>query len=414
LTLAVRSPCSDIDAGLQEVLRDVLRMQMGRGLDHDSELMGRARERAEGRFRRAGERRREAEEELEALKAGAGLRAAGSPEGTEAEAGKALLDADFSGKARRLEQEIEELGKEAPRLTRQDLEEALGDLERRGLIDPRGATVRLTSKGAQALGRGFLGRILTNLARRGLGPHRVEEAGHGPWPSPTLRPYEAGDPYDRVNIERSLLATLERGSPLSGLRAGDFRVHEPRHSTEAHFGVLVDQSASMREKGKLEAAVETALALSELMRLRFPEDRLRVYAFSEEVREMEPWRLPGIAVPMKFIDIRAALRAFRKAVAQEAGNRQAHLITDSAPNFEDGEFVGFTAALKGVLEEARLYRVRGMVLNIIMLDRDPELREMAKRVARENLGRVFFADPGDLEEAVVEDYLASKRDLISL
>ncbi len=170
----------------------------------------------------------------------------------------------------------------------------------------------------------------------------------------------------------------------------------------------------MREKGKLEAAVETALALSELMRLRFPEDRLRVYAFSEEVREVEPWRLPGIAVPMKFTDIRAALRAFRRAVAQEAGNRQAHLITDSAPNFEDGEFVGFTAALKGVLEEARLYRVRGMVLNIIMLDRDPELREMAKRVARENLGRVFFADPENLGEAVVEDYLASKRDLLSL
>lgn len=194
----------------------------------------------------------------------------------------------------------------------------------------------------------------------------------------------------------------------------DLRVHEAVHHAEVHFGILVDQSGSMNRDGKIEAAVETALALSELMRIRFPEDRLRVFAFSEEVREVEPWELPDIAVPMKYTDIRAALRAFRLAVAHEAGNKQAHLITDSAPNFEDGEFIGFERAMAGVLAEARRYRMEGIVLNIVMLDEDPELREMAKAIARQNLGRVFFTNPGDLGKTMVEDYLASKRELLRL
>jgi uncharacterized protein with von Willebrand factor type A (vWA) domain len=198
---------------------------------------------------------------------------------------------------------------------------------------------------------------------------------------------------------------------MRGFDASDFRVCEPLHSTELHFGILVDQSASMRKKGKLEAAVETALALSELMRTLYPEDRLRVIAFSEEVREVEPWMLTAATVPMKFTDIRAALRAFRNRVIHEPGNKQCHLVTDAAPNYLDGEFVGFTKAIAAVIDEARLYRMHGIVLNVIMLDDDPQLKEMAKKVAKENLGRVAYVDPQNLGEAVVEDYLSLKSPL---
>ena len=201
------------------------------------------------------------------------------------------------------------------------------------------------------------------------------------------------------------MAAIERGGGFSEMKTSDFRIHESRHATEVHFGVLVDQSASMKKKGKMEAAVETALALSELMRLEFPEDKLRIYAFSEETKMVEPYELPGVAVPQQFTDIRRPLRAFRLAVAMEPGNKQAHLITDSAPNFLDGEFVGFKKAMEAVVEEVRLYRLHDILLNVVMLDDDPELREMAKRIAQVNNGRVFFADPKNLGEALVEDYL---------
>jgi uncharacterized protein with von Willebrand factor type A (vWA) domain len=408
-----RKPCSEFDDGLVDLLRDAARMQMGQGLDYDSKMMERVRERSERRFGEAQRREKEVEEKLERLRAELMGRTVERLLGSESIGGASNEDG-FRSEIEELENEAEELGRESRTVTREDFDEALGDLEKRGLLDNADHKVKLTSKGAQLLGRGFLTRILMNLARRGVGAHRAEDIGHGPWSSASHRPYEPGDPYDKINIEQSLLAVLERTGDLGSLGLGDFRIHESRHAAEVQFGVIVDQSASMRKKGKIEAAVETALALSELMRTEFPEDRLRVYAFSEEFRLVEPWQLPGVAVPMRYTDIRAPLRAFRLAVAQEPGNKQVHLITDSAPNFLDGEFVGFKAALGAVLDEARLYRMTEMVLNVVMLDDDPELREMAKRVAQENMGRVFFADPRNLGEAIVEDYLWSKRELLSL
>jgi len=403
-------PCSDFQDSLLELLRDAARMQMGQGLDYDSEFMERTRERAEERFREAQERLGELTEELERLKAEQMQRSVESLLDS-GDLEKALGDAELTAEMQSLENEIEELRKEPQGVSKRDYDETLRDLEEKGLVEKGPHTVRLTSRGARVMGQGFLSRILLNLERRGLGPHKIEDIGAGAWAGATVRPYEPGDPYHRINIERTLLVALERGAPMSDFTADDFRVWEPLHSTELHFGVLVDQSASMRKKGKLEAAVETALALSELMRNMYPEDRLRVIAFSEEVREVEPWMLTAATVPMKFTDIRAALRAFRSRVIYEPGNKQCHLITDTAPNFLDGEFVGFTRAMAAVIDEARLYRMHGIVLNVIMLDDDPQLREMAQRVARENLGRVAYVDPENLGEAVVEDYLSLKSPL---
>ena len=403
-----RSPCSDIVDDTIQLLRDAARMQMGKGLDHDSPMMEKVRRKAGERLAASGKRREDLESRLEQLKARSMM-----------EAVEKLLEggdggaAELTGEMEGLREQIEQLDAEPHSVTHEDFDEALRDLEERGLLDPNRRGVVLTSKGAQFLGRGFLTRIFMSLARRGPGAHHTEDVGYGPWMSSTFRVYEPGDPYDKINIERSLLAALERGGGFSEMAQRDFRIHESHHATEVNFGVIVDQSASMRRKGKMEAAVETALALSELMRVEFPEDRLRVYAFSEEAKAVDPWELLGIAVPQQFTDIRKPLRMFRLAVAAEPGNKQVHLLTDSAPNFLDGEFVGFKRAMEAVLEEVRLYRINDIVLNVVMLDDDPELREMAGRVAQVNNGRVFLANPKNLGEALVEDYLLSKKEILS-
>lgn len=406
-------PCSDITDNTLELLRDAVKMQMGKGLDQDSEMMEKVKKKTEERLLANQKKREELEKQLEQLKAQTMMKAVERLlEGQVEE--EILREIEISGEMEGLKEQVEQLDAEPHAISQEDFDEALRDLEHKGLLDGRSRGVVITSKGAQMLGRGFLSRILMNLARKGLGAHRIEDVGHGPWLAATYRPYEPGDPYDRINIERSLMAAIERGGGFREMKTSDFRIHESRHATEVHFGVLVDQSASMKKKGKMESAVETALALSELMRLEFPEDRLRVYAFSEETKMVEPYELPGVTVPQQFTDIRKPLRAFRLAVAMEPGNKQAHLITDSAPNFLDDEFVGFKKAMEALIEEARLYRLHDILLNVVMLDDDPELREMAKRIAQVNNGRVFFADPQNLGEALVEDYLLAKKEILSL
>jgi len=406
------NPCSDIQDNTLVLLRDAVKMQMGKGLDQDSKMMENVKKKAEDRIQASQRRREKLEQQLEQLKAQMMMKAVEKLlEGNEDEV---FQEMELTSEMEGLKERIEQLDDEPHAVSQEDFDEALRDLEQRGLLNGKSRGVVLTSKGAQLLGRGFLTRILMNLARRGLGAHSVEDVGYGPWLAATYRPYEPGDPYDRINIERSLMAAIERGSGFKDMKVSDFRIHESRHATEVHFGVLVDQSASMKKKGKMEAAVETALALSELMRIEFPEDRLCVYAFSEETMRVEPYELPGITVPQQFTDIRRPLRAFRIAVAMEPGNKQVHLITDSAPNFLDGEFVGFKKAMEAVIEEVRLYRLNDILLNVVMLDDDLELREMATHIAQVNNGRVFFANPENLSEAIVEDYLLLKKEILSL
>lgn len=409
MELPSRNPCSDLETDLHQILREVMRMQIGHGLDYDSKIMERAREQAQRRVEEAERRREEAERELEELEAELLRRAVEEILETDSDPERVLEELEMNEDRRRLIEELEELESEPRGLTREDLDNALSDLEKRGFIENSPKALRLTSKGARALGRATLERILESLSRRGIGPHTLDEVREGPWTCSAIRSYEYGDPYERINIEASLISALERGDSPTSLRLKDLKVYESKNHAHLHLGIIVDESGSMNRDEKVEAALETALALSELMRLRFPDDRLTLIAFSEEVRRLAPWQLPRISVPMKFTDMRAALRAFRLESSFEAGERQAYLITDSAPNYEDGAFIGFEAALRGVLREARHYRREGIILNILMLDEDDELRQMARALARESLGRVFFTTPKNLGEAVVEDFLVSRR-----
>jgi uncharacterized protein with von Willebrand factor type A (vWA) domain len=393
---ARRNPCSDLSDDRLEILREIAKMQMGHGLDYDSKIMDRARNKSTERFRQSQERKEQAESMLEELSTEQMREAVEKLLSSQGSLEEILEGMTHQEERLRLESEVEELSRESQGVIKRDFDDILSEFGQRGLTDARKPKLTLTSKGAQLL----------------VGPHRIEEVGHGAMLASTIRPYESGDPYERISIEGSLLATLERGGRLGDFRMDDFRVYEAVHSTEVVFGILVDQSASMNRAGKLEAAVETGLALAELMRSQFPEDRLRILAFSEEVREVVPWELPELVVPMGYTDIRGALKEFRLAVAHETGNKQAHLITDSAPNFEDGEYVGFERALAGVIEEAQRYRAAGIVLNIVMLDEDDKLRDMAKAIARQNLGRIFFVRPGQLGDALVEDYLMSKKEFL--
>ena len=406
------NPCSDLSSDQLDILREISKLQMGQGLDYDSKIMDRARDRAKKRFKNAQEQREIVKEKLEETEVKQMHKAVEQLLNSDKDIEDILTILQESEQSASFRKEIEKLEMETQSLTQKDFEEVLSEFSQKGLAERGKPQLNLTSRGAQLLGRGVLSRILQRLARQGVGPHRIEDVGHGPWIASTIRPYETGDPYERISIEKSFLATLEKGTRIDKFSIEDFRVFEAIHSTEVVVGILVDLSASMNRGGKLEAAVETAIALSELMRSEYPEDRLRIYAFSEEIKEVEHWELPQIPVPMGYTDIRKALKTFRLAVAHEAGNKQAHIITDSAPNFEDGEYIGFEKGLQGVINEARKYRASGIVLNLVMLDEDPKLKKMAKAIASQNIGRVFFTKSRELGEAIVEDYILSKREYL--
>ena len=309
---------------------------------------------------------------------------------------------------RNLEEKISALKWKPQDMSEDDVRQALQEYEQQGYIEIHEGNVKITSKGAKKLASNALQRILQSLGRKEIGSHYIEEMGFGSEVSAYTRRYEAGDDYSSVNIERTALNALERSGRLK-LELNDFEVHEEVHQSRLCAGLIIDESGSMRSNHKLEAAIDAALALSELI-ARQPEDSLKVFMFSETVKEIPSWAILNEALSGGSTDIRAALRTFRDSVRAEKGDRQAYLITDTDPNTEDGMFVGFEKAAVGVVEEALRYRQDGVGLNIIMLDDSPHLKQLASALARKNLGRVFFTSPHKLGQVIVEDYLRTKKE----
>jgi len=320
-----------------------------------------------------------------------------------------------------LERQIMELRDQPQELTTQDLEESLKDYIELGELDLEGGKIKITPKGARKLANQILRRIFENLVPRESDPHAMKESGYGTSLSHRSRKYEIGDEYNRINFEKTLLNALERQPASQGkikLEPEDFQIYEEIHQSRMVAGLIIDESESM-SGDKINAAIDAGLALAELIR-KEPKDLLKVYLFSEQVKEISYYDILNISfIEAKgATDIGAALQAFRKGVNSEKGDKQAYLITDAEPNFKDGRYVGFNEAVGGVAEEALRYRQAGITLNIIMLDQPPDicplerttkLKEFASILARKNLGRVFFASPVKLEEMVIEDYLTSKR-----
>lgn len=310
---------------------------------------------------------------------------------------------------RDLEQNIRELKHQPEEVSVEDVEESLKRYIEQGDIELREGEIRITPKGARKLANRILRRILENLTSKEIGPHSLEETGYGAERSPSSRRYEPGDEYDKIDFERTLLNALERNPARRriSLEVEDFQVYDEIHQTRMVAGLIIDESGSMSGE-KINAAMDTALALAELMKQE-PKDLLRVYLFSNTVSEIPYYEILNASFCGGTTDIKAALQAFRKGVSQEKGDKQAYLITDTEPNTEDGRFVGFKAAITGVVQEALYYRQAGITLNIVMLDQTPHLKELASILAKKNLGRAFFTSCANLGELVIEDYLTSKK-----
>ncbi len=278
----------------------------------------------------------------------------------------------------------------------------------RRLIDVFEGGYRLTPHGCRRLACHILKSILENIQPGLPGANPTGDEGFGMSEGFTTRKYEFGDEFSRIDTEATLLAALTR-NPAFPVRftETDIHIRETIAASRIANGLMIDTSGSMAGD-KLEAARDVCLALSELIR-KTGNDILKVYVFSSTVREIPPWEILDHRFSGTITDIAAALKKFRNDTRSFHGEKQVYLITDMAPNTENGNYVGFDRAALGVLEEARRSRLDRIIVNIIMLDENKNMGQFASALARRNAGRVFFTKPGDLGRFIIEDYLRKTK-----
>jgi len=312
-----------------------------------------------------------------------------------------------------LEKEINRLRWQSREITAEDLKESLERYFETGYLALEDENIRIAPKGAGRLAKLALGRVLKKLVQKEIGPHFRDATGLGTELAVLSRRYVPGDEYYRVDLETTFLNAFERNPPgVTGggtipLESEDFQVYERRHDRKMLAGLIIDESGSMIGD-KVDAAIDIALALSQLIRKR-PEDLLKVYMFTHQVREIPYYDISNVRFSAgAYTDIGHALQTFRRAISGKEGDKQVYLITDSESNTENGQYIEFERARHGVIQEALRYRRSGIALNIIMLDESPHLKKFASLLSKKNLGRVFFTSPSKLGDVHFEDYCCKR------
>lgn len=285
-----------------------------------------------------------------------------------------------------------------------DVVNALDTFINAGLIEMLAGRYRLTPKGFRRLARHILKTVLENASPVLPGINPTGNEGFGMIEGFTVRRYEFGDAFSRIDIQATLLSALEKNHavPVKFTEA-DIHIRETITASRMASGLMIDASGSMTGE-KLKAARDVCLALSELAE-RTGGDILKIYVFSSTVQEIPCWKILDHSFSGTITDIAAALKKFRMDTRSFHGDKQVYLITDMAPNTQDGKYVGFDRAVPGVLEEARRCSLKNITVNIIMMDERINTGDLACTLAKRNTGRVFFVKPGDLGRVVIQDYL---------
>jgi uncharacterized protein with von Willebrand factor type A (vWA) domain len=315
----------------------------------------------------------------------------------------------------------------------QDLD-ALQDLVRRleeaGYLEQQGDRLELTPRGTRRLGQRVLDELFRKLHRDALGGHPLERSGATGERADQSSPWEFGRPF-QLDLQQTLVNSLARdenapelraervarGRPALSLAPADFMVYEGQELSDAATVLLLDMSRSMLLRGCFLAAKKVAVALDTLIRTRFPRDTLHVIGFAYYAREIRPGALAGLSWQgyEYGTNLQHGLLLARRLLARShSANRTVVVITDGEPtaHFEDGQ-VEFSypptrRTIGETLREVARCTREGITINTFMLERSRSLTAFVDRLTRLNRGRAFYADPDNLGEYVLVDYVGRR------
>jgi len=299
------------------------------------------------------------------------------------------------------------------------LQELAKMLEEAGYAERTGKRLELTPRGARRLGQGVLDELFGKLRRDVFGGHQNRSSGAIGERDVGSRQYEFGRPFD-LNLPRTLANALTRPQPGPGIQLTpqDFEIHETEDSARAATVLLVDMSRSMLLRGCYLAAKKVALALDMLIRTKYPHDELHVVGFAYYAREIAPTALATLSWHgyEYGTNLQHGLILGRQMLARShAANKSIVVVTDGEPtaHFENGQiefsYPPTRQTIRETLKEVGRCTRAGITINTFMLEQSRPLADFVDRMTRMNRGRAFYADPDELGEYVLVDYVNRRQ-----
>jgi Ca-activated chloride channel homolog len=312
---------------------------------------------------------------------------------------------------------------------RMSFEEFQDMLEREGLIRRRPgeseegdgpAEYDLTRKGERAIRKDSLEHIFRNLNSLGEGDHRTPHTGASHERQPETRPYSFGDLSSDIDYNVSIRNALKRGIDDLSLTEDDLEVFETEQHASCATVLMIDISHSMVLYGedRITPAKKVAIALTELIKTKYPKDSLDVITFGNEAEQVPVHRLPYLSVGPFHTNTQAGLQLAQRILSRRKHtNKQVFMITDGKPTviIEQGQIYRNVSwildplIVNRTLEEAEHCRRRNITISTFMIADDPHLVEFVDKLTRVNRGRAYFSALDKLGGSIFVDYMKNRR-----
>jgi Ca-activated chloride channel homolog len=292
----------------------------------------------------------------------------------------------------------------------------------------RPARFEVTDKALDFLGFRALRDLLGSLGKSSFGRHDTRDLSTGIEASGATKPYEFGDTLNLdasatlLNATRRGLARASRPGATSqelDLEYDDLVIAQGEYQSSCATVIMLDCSHSMILYGedRFTPAKRVAMALSQLIRLQYPGDSLKLVLFHDSAEEVPIAQLGRVKVGPYYTNTREGLRMARRLLERQRKDmRQIVMITDGKPSAltqPDGRIYRNAFGLDPLvvaetLREVANCRKAGIMINTFMLARDHDLVAFVRRVAAMCRGKAYFTTPYTLGQYVLMDYLDKK------
>jgi len=294
---------------------------------------------------------------------------------------------------------------------------------------PRNVRFEVTEKGLDFLGYKTLRNLLGSFGKSAAGRHDTVYLSTGVEAAAASKRYEFGDTIN-LDVNTTLLSAIQREGlkvPLN-LEYKDLHVHQCDYQSSCATVVMLDCSHSMILYGedRFTPAKKVALAMSHLIRTQYPGDSLKVVLFHDEAEELPLAKLATTQVGPYHTNTAEGLRLSRCLLqAQRKEMKQIVMVTDGKPTacFVQGaprpgeknlsstrrlyknSMGGDPFVMAETFKEVQACRKAGIMINTFMLASDYYLVDFVKQMSAMTNGKAYFANPGNLSQFVLIDFL---------
>jgi len=317
-----------------------------------------------------------------------------------------------------------EYGLTTPEYTLDDFVE---DLKKKGYLreeidNPNGkGELKITAKTEQVIRKNALDQIFGKLRKSRLGNHKAKSIGQGDEHTGEYRNYHFGDNLDRISMTESIKnAQVNNGIGNFSLTENDLVVEETNFKAQMSTVLMIDISHSMILYGedRITPAKKVAMALTELIKTRYPKDTLDILVFGNDAWPISVKELPYLKVGPYHTNTVAGLQLAMDILRRKRNtNKQIFMITDGKPSclrLPDGTYYKNSNGLdKYIVEKCYNMASQARKLHIpittFMIAQDSYLMHFVEHFTKANQGKAFYTGLKGLGEMIFEDYEQNRK-----